>query len=226
MSRLAVLDDAARPSGIPLRFTVPEQLREIPLEEEPGQRIRRTYESLATGLRGLSDEQRLRMVLVQELVLGKLLREGAVYVANCVARSEVEPTRLTAGQFSILVKEAKLHGDRPLLAVARGLASPGEPREIVLNEYPAGEALVIGEEVLVELPPMAGGYPVVRRQRVRQAQIVFAFPDRRRVAILAVSTQDLPDWDGYLRILNDLAHSVSFDPPGGSPLSRRLDGLG
>jgi hypothetical protein len=93
--------DAGR-TRVPLRFTVPEQLREIFFDEPAETRIERIYRELRTSLRGLTSEQALHLVYTQEQMLAKLWDEGAVYVGQCCARSDAEPTTLTTAQFTIL----------------------------------------------------------------------------------------------------------------------------
>ncbi|WP_162830256.1 hypothetical protein [Amycolatopsis palatopharyngis] len=211
---------------VPLRFTVPEQLHEIDLGEDQQQRVRRTFEKLIRCLHGIDQTKILAMVFSQEAMLAKLVQEGAVYVAQCVARSEFEPTRLCVAQFSILVKDAALQGAQPLKTIASGLRTPGEPREIIFMDFPAGEGLVIGEELAVQPYADVTGQRTGRSHRVRQAQIILAFPDRRRLAILNVSSEGIEDWHHLTRTLNEIAHSVSFTKRAENTISMRLNTLG
>jgi hypothetical protein len=217
--------DAGR-TRVPLRFTVPEQLREIFFDEPAETRIERTYRELRTSLRGLTSEQALHLVYTQEQMLAKLWDEGAVYVGQCCARSDAEPTTLTTAQFTILVKKAELQAERPLAAVAGGLKKPGEPRELIFVDYPAGEALVVGEELTVRTPFTPLGRPTPTTHRLRQAQVILPFPDKRRLAIIGVSSEDLEDWRSYVEILDGIARSVSFTEPGVNPISEHMLGAG
>lgn len=209
---------------VPLRFTVPEQLREFSFDEPAEYRIERTYRELRGALRGLTAEQALHLVYTQEQMLAKLWDEGAVYVGQCVARSDAEPTSLSTAQFTVLVKGAELHAEQPLAAVAGGLRKPGEPREIIFADYPAGEALVVGEELTARTPFSPLGRPVSTHHRLRQAQVILPFPDKRRLAIIGVSSEALEDWQSYVEILDGIARSVSFTEPGVNPISGRLQG--
>ncbi|WP_037316867.1 hypothetical protein [Amycolatopsis orientalis] len=211
---ITTLEPGAAPATkVPFRFTVPEQLHEVDFAEPADARIRRALERWPAALRGLTPHQAVHLALTQEMSLAKLREEGAVYVGQIFARSDHDPARVTTGQLAIMVKPADLRAEQPLAAIAGGLTVRGEPREIGYADFPAGEALVVGEEVTVSLPftPLGGRRPVTHR--MRQAQIIFAFPDRRRLAILSVATEDLADWRAYLAILNGVAKSVSFDPP-------------
>lgn len=209
---------------VPLRFTVPEQLREISFEEPAEYRIERTYRELCAALRGLTAQQALHLVHTQEQMLAKLWDEGAVYVGQCVARSDAEPDSLSTAQFTILVKDAELQAERPLAAVAGGLKKPGEPRETIFVDYPAGQALVVGEELTVQTPFTPLGRPVSTEHRVRQAQVILPFPDRRRLAIIGASSESLEDWQSYVEILDGIARSVSFTEPSASSIADRMQG--
>jgi hypothetical protein len=104
------------------------------------------------------------------------------------------------------------------------LRTPG--REVGFAEYPAGQALVVGEEVRVTMPTTATGAPVQTSHLVRQAQIIFPCPDRKHIAILALSSEALADWRAYIDILDGMARSVSFrDPAKKSSIADRLSGF-
>lgn len=194
----------------PLRFTVPDQFTELPLDEDPEARIKRTYERLSETMRGANGTQRMHLVFMQEYMLTKLITKGAVYAALCVCRSEANPATLSAAQFAIFVKDVKLSGERPLAAVAGGLKKPGEPRETAFVQFPAGEGLVVGEEVRVDSPVTVTGRTERNMTTVRQAQVIMPFPNLRKLAILSMSSTFLADWPYYAGMLNDIAHSVSF----------------
>ncbi len=211
---MTALEPAVEPAPkIPFRFTVPRLLMAVDLAEAPEARMRRALEQWPAALRGLTPHQAVHLALTQEASLAKLREEGAIYVGQAFARSDHDPSRPTTGQLAIMVKPAVLQAEQPLAAIAGGLTVRGEPREIGYADFPAGEALVVGEEVTTRVPftPLGGRTPVTHR--IRQAQVIFAFPDRRRLAILSVSTEDLGDWPAYLELLNGVAKSVSFDPP-------------
>lgn len=210
---------------VPLRFTVPDQLTEIDLQEDPENRVDRTLQNLTRNLPGISFKDRIATVYAQERALSKLTAEGAVFVAQCVARSEANPSRLCVAQFSILVKEAALHGPRPLATIASGLRTPGEPREIVFVEFSSGEGLVVGEELAVQPRATVTGHYSRRSHLIRQAQIILPFPDMRRLAILGVTSESLEDWHHLTRILNNIAHSVSFKTKNKNSISSRLNAL-
>lgn len=209
---------------IPLRFTVPDHFTVLPLEDDPEQRSRRAYQQALRTMPAVTDAERVQMVFMQELMLAQLINQGAVYAALCVCRSETQPATLSTAQFAILVKHVGLNGKRPLAAVAGGLRNPGDPRETAFVQFPAGEGLVVGDEIKMSIPITPAGRAKPTTSIVRQAQVMLPFPDRRRLAILSISTTSLEDWLPYSQMLNDIAHSVSFTEPNAS-ISNRLSGL-
>lgn len=209
----------------PFTFAVPEHFNEVPLDETPEQRALRQYESLSRTFRGLDPARCLHMVLGQEMALAHMIREGAVYLATCLARSGSNPARAVTAQFSVLVKEAELHSGRSLREIARALKDPAQPREVILNEFPAGEALVVGEEVLVRQPITVLGQNSPQEHRLRQAHVIFILPKRGCTITLTMASQNIDDWEHFVTILNRIAHSVSFTSSERSNILNRLDGL-
>jgi hypothetical protein len=210
----------------PLWFKVPEELHEIDLTEAPEARVRRAYANATAVMRGATEEQRVHVVHTQEMMVIELLDQGAVYAGQLLARSDYNPERLATAQFAVMIKKADLAAREPLAAVADGLREPGKSREVGFAVYPAGEALVVGEEVQVTLPTTITGAPVRNTHLVRQAQIIFACPDRRHIAIIALSSEALADWRTYIDILDTMARSVSFeDPNKSSSIASRLSGF-
>ncbi|WP_145737129.1 hypothetical protein [Saccharopolyspora dendranthemae] len=217
--------DAASTTPVPLWFKIPEQLHEVDLAEPAEDRVRRSYANVSTVMRGSSPAERVHVVYLQEEMLTQLLSSGAVFIGHCLARSEADPSRLTSAQFSILVQEANLSASRPLHALAGALKQPGKRREVGFAEYPAGEALVVGEEVAVTLPATLTGELDENTHRVRQAQVMFAHPDNERLVIVGVSSEAVEDWHHYVKILDGIARSVAFTDPAEPTIGDLLAGL-
>ncbi|MDA3647205.1 hypothetical protein LZ318_12910 [Saccharopolyspora indica] len=185
-----------------LRFSVPEQTYRIPLAEEPRQRVARACESLLRARPDLTPAQCWDIVSAEERTLANLVREGAVYVGIIIARSEADSSRPTAARFGVLVKDAALPQDRPFDEIADELAALDEPREITLDEFPAGPGLLIVENTSLG-----------STNHARLAQVLLAFPDRKRIATLALSTEDTDDWEHHVDLLRAVARTVSFPEP-------------
>ena len=211
---------------VPLRFRVPTQLHEIALDEDPDKRIGLTYQLTARTLPSATEIERMHFTLMQEMALASLVNEGCVYAAHCIAHSAADPAKLSLGMFTVLVKKADLQAERPLAAIAGGLRRPGEPKEIVFADYPAGEALVIGEEVKARLPTNVVGHRTTHTSVVRQAQVIFALPSRQHLAILGVSSESIEDWRHYVAMLNGIAESMSFSRSEDTGIAARLRTLG
>ncbi|MEV4649085.1 hypothetical protein [Saccharopolyspora sp. NPDC049357] len=210
---------------LPLWFKIPEQLHEVDLYGSPASRIQRSYENVSVLMEGADVAEQIHVVYLQEQMLSQLLANGAVFVGHCLARSEADPAKLTAAQFSILVQPANLSARRPLHALAGALKQPGMRREVGFADYPAGEALVVGEEVEVTLPTTLTGKPVENTHRVRQVQIVLPFPGNQRLAIVGVSSETLADWKHFVTMLDGIARSISFTDPAEPSIGDLLAGL-
>lgn len=68
------------------------------------------------------------------------------------------------------------------------------------------------------------GHPVPVEHRLRQAQVILPFPDKRRLAIIGVSSESLEDWQSYVEILDGIARSVSFNKAGAGSIADRMQG--
>ncbi|MEV8611767.1 hypothetical protein AB0383_28200 [Amycolatopsis sp. NPDC051373] len=208
----------------PLAFKVLEQLHEIDLTENPEIRVRRNYDRLRASLHGLTERQALHLAYSQEYLIAELNDHGGVYLGLCCARSETDPHRIVTAQFSVTVQAADLHAERPLAGAAGGLRTPGSPREVVLERFPAGDGLIVAEELLVTVPFGPLGEPAPAEHRVRQAQVSFACPDRRRITTFGLSSESLDDWPYLMEILNGIVNSVSFtDPSSTKSINATLD---
>lgn len=210
------------PRGVPMRFTPPAQLAKIDLDESPELRMQRTYQQAATVLPNADPGELAHLALMQEVTVARLISEGAVYAAHCVARSEAEPATLCTAEFAILIQETDLPAAQPLATIANGLKEPGEPRATAFVQYPAGEALVVGEEVSITPSVLPSGRPNTRSYSMRLAQVIMPLPGRQRLATMSVSSYHLHDWPHFVRMLNDIAHSVRFSESDGTAISDRL----
>lgn len=199
---------ASDEENIPLRFTVPEQFHELDLTESPESRMDRTFVRFRSTLPGITDEQCMHLVANQETALDDLIGHGAVYAAVLAARSDANPQQLSFAQFSILVKTMELPGRRPAATLVGGLKAEG--RQVSLVEFPAGQAVVVGEETTVSRPITVTGQQVEHAHRVRQAQVIFCRQGHSKLVTLNLSTESLGDWDTYATLLNGIARSVSF----------------
>ncbi|MDV6011099.1 putative T7SS-secreted protein [Haloechinothrix sp. LS1_15] len=209
----ALMTTAGEESVDQLYFTVPDVFREIELDGDPEDRVARTFDRLGSTLGGATPEQCGSLTVQQELAIAQLRQHSAVYAATCLVRTEDEPPRLSTAQFTLCVREAKLDGERPLIALADGLRLPGSAREVAFADFPAGQAVLVGEEVEVHMPYSVDGREEPRTHRIRQAQVILPLPGNRKIAVFGIASQCLHEWRYYAAMLNDIAYSVAFTPP-------------
>jgi hypothetical protein len=200
-------------AGVPLRFRVPDEFTEIVLTETPQARMDRTFAAFRQSLPQLTDVEVLNVVLRQEAMVMQLVQQSAVYAGTCVARTEEDVARVVVAQLSVLVKKMELDADDPLSAVAGSLRRPGVARDVGFLDLPAGKALMVAEESVVELPTTLTGEPKPNRHRVRQVQATIPFPDKRKGAIVSISSESDAGWPEYLEIFGKVLGTVSFQPP-------------
>lgn len=200
-------------AGIPLRFRVPDEFTEIDLTEVPQERMDRTFAAFRTSLPQLTDVEILNIVLRQEVMVMQLVEQGAVYAGTCVARTEEETPRAVVAQLCVLVKQMDLDAEDPLMAAAGGLRQPGQSRDVGFLDLPAGKALMVADESVVDLPTTLTGKPETNRHRVRQVQATIPFPDRRKAAVLSISSESDAGWQECLEIFGKVLRTVSFHPP-------------
>lgn len=222
MTIATVLDNSA--SGDALYFDAPVQLQKVDLTESAETLYQRTYENVAAMVGEENHAEREHIAMLQQSMLARLVEAGAVYVAHAVARSEANPDRLCTAQYTVLIRDVEV--PESLSILANGMKERGEPRETAVVEYPAGEAVVVGEELEIRPEMTAGGRPNTESYRMRQAQVLLPFPNRRRLAVIGVSSSNLEDWDNFVRMLDDIANSASFKPPASTGVAARLDALG
>lgn len=201
---------------LPLWFSVPKSFVAIDSSEAVDDRATKLIRQSST-LPNIDPRQQLNLVFAQEKLHSQLSEAGAVYAAHCVARSEYA-SRIVTALFAVIVQEVPGLADQSMNVIARALTNPGQPTEVLLLDFPAGQAVVRGEQLHVEW----NGHS----HSMRQAQIMFRLPDKMRLAILSMSSSHLEDWEHFTGILNEIAKSVSFTEPttATSKISATLDG--
>ncbi len=216
--------ETATQEKLPLRFAVPREFVELDLAEQPETRAERLIEAMARTLPDTTIEQRVHFVLATEYMVQLMRQSGVVYAATLLARAEDEPPRLTTAQFTVVVKEARLTGMNPLATLAEQLHDPGARRVLDLLDLPAGQALAIVEERGLTLPSNMFGIPGEHTHLIRQLQLLLPFPARDRIAVFALSTECLDDWDQYVDIMGAIAKTIEFKAPSSLGITEALAG--
>lgn len=188
---------------LPLWFRVPDEFVPIDPDESVEDRVDRIIDQ-SSLLPGIDERQQLSLVYAQEALHRQLAEAGAVYAAHCNVRSEHAP-RLATALFAVMVTDVPALADQSMTVIARGMTEPGQPTEVLLADYPAGQAVVRGEQLLVHWNG--------KSHSMRQAQVMFRLPDRRRLATLSMSSSHLEDWDDFVSVLNQIARTVTFVNP-------------
>jgi hypothetical protein len=221
MSPLLPTSTAAK--TLPLWFDVPAEFTRIDLAATPEERAAGLIEQLTQAIPDASPEQRLHLALAREAVIARMLEAGAVYAATLLARTdEAEPPRLITAQFTVLVSGTDGTDTATLEATADRLSRDDIQRDVGMVALPAGEALGVIEDDQVTLPSSVFGEPGEETHRTRQAQLTLPFPDGKRLATFALSTECLTDWNDLLEIFAGIARTISFHPPGGGAITRAL----
>ncbi len=149
-------------------------------------------------------QQQINLVYSQEALRRDLDKAGAIYAAHCVAHSE-HGSRLVTALFTVILRDIPNLAGRSMAEIARGLREPGDPSEVILWDYPAGQAIVHGQHAMASWRGTT--------KAVRSAQVMFKMPNEEQLAILGLSTSDLEDWQDFAQIIHNIAQTVSFTRP-------------
>lgn len=194
----------------PVWFGVPDTFTPLDLDEAPASRA--TLLLNRTAL--LTGDQRVHLVLAQEVLVDSLRRAGAVYAATVLGTVVGERPRLSVAQFSVIVTPLRVGGDVVMDAIAARLEAPGLQRVVDVLDLPVGRALAVIEDRRFTSAMSPWGKPRQQTHTVRQLQLMVPFPDRRFLAVFALATECLRDWETYVDILGDVAGTITFSEPG------------
>lgn len=193
-----------------LWFSVPDTFTALDLGSDAEQRVGQMLARTTT----LTDEQRLHVVVAQEVLIETMRHSDVGYAATSLVRVDGDVPRLSVAQFTVFVQPVRTGSDVLLDSVAARLDVPGLRREVGFLSLRAGRALAVVEDRRFSTGMTVLGLMRQREHTVRQVQLVLPFPDRRLVAVLALSTECLADWDAYVDVMGGIAGTVSFTPPG------------
>lgn len=192
-------------------FSMPEAFYALDLDASTAERAA-AFSALTPTM---TAEERLPLFVTQEMVVRRMLVTGVGQAAYLV---DVIDGRLTVAEFSVSARAAGVADDGLLGSMARRYAERTTAAAEVV-ELPAGSALRVIDDHRID-----------DGRTVRQIDIVVPFPDRRYVAAFTLRTECLDDWPLYERVCDDVAATLSFDPPpASSPVSSItavLSGLG
>lgn len=208
-------------------FEMPTFFTPFDLGEDAADRVRR----MVSGTPTIDDDERLELVVGQELLAERMRRGSARFAATSAVRIDGDgPTRLSVAQFTIMVHEVEVNV-HVLDAIGSRLRANGCPG-VGFVDLPAGRALGVVDRQLVHSRRSITGRARQRVHVVHQVQLMLASPQRRHLAILGLGTECVQDTEFYIDVMGSIGRSVSFSPPSpptdGSPstISAALDPAG
>lgn len=191
------------------RFDVPAAITPIDLTEDPATGARRLATQARTVLPGVTDERVDHLVAAQRGILDAMRAGGVYWAGNCLARSDVDPSRLTVAHLAASVVALET-GIVDLHAAVAGLGNGAGSRVADVIQLPAGPAIVVIEEAVVHPASTAVGTAAGSGHRVRQVLVGVPVPDAPELAVLTLATEHLADWPAYLDLMATIAGSVVF----------------
>jgi hypothetical protein len=211
-------------SDFPLGFTLPDGFQEVDLAATPASRADRLLDSLEKTLPELTGEEKLHLVFANQYSVERMVAGGVIYAANFVGRSDVDLTAATTAQFSVLLLNGMGNASRPLEVAEEALRKEGKQREVQFIDLKIGRCLAVVEDAVLQAPVDVLGQANDDAHRVRQMQIMFPVPDRGQLAVFALSTQFLRDWDDYVDLMAQICKTFRWTETEGGSVSAALDG--
>ncbi|MDH6706127.1 hypothetical protein P3T27_002850 [Kitasatospora sp. MAA19] len=196
----------------PLWLTLPAGFTTLDLDEDLGDRMARTAESLDAAFPGARPEQKLSTVIAAETALQAQLREGAVHVSSCLVRAEDgEPIH---GMLTVFVRPQDLGAPGSYPArVAEQLAEAWPDADVGVVELPIGRAALAARDLSVPVPGAVFGVPESTVNTVRQLELLIPHPWSPHVVAAVFTTEDLEYWDEWLPLLATAFRGIAFHPP-------------
>jgi len=202
----------------PVWFDVPDAFTALDLGADAAPRV----ELMVARTPALRDEQRVHLVLTQEIMIERLRAGQVAYAAHGLFRVAGDRPRLSVAQLTVSTHRVDVGSENVLDSIAARLAVPGLRRQVGFLDLAVGRALTVVEDRRFSTGATVFGQARDREHVVRQVQLMLPFPDRRHLATVALSTEFLHDWSDYIEIVGAVARSVSFTAPDTSP--RGADG--
>lgn len=219
--------EAASPDQVfPLTFNLPDVFERIDLTSSPEIRADHLLDAIERNLPELSQEDRLRLVFANQHAVERMLLGGVIFAANFVGRSEVDRTAASTAQFSVLAVEGLGDSPRPLDVAAEALQKEDRNRDLQFTDLNIGRCLAIVEETVLHPATGIQGEDTTSARHVRQIQIMFPLTEQRKLAIFALSTECLQDWDDYVEMMAQICKTIRWKQQYiESSIAAALDGL-
>lgn len=209
----------------PLTFSLQPGFVPVDLAESSQQRAEKLLDSLQHTMPELDESRFLRVILAYEYSIQRMLEEGAIYAANFVGRSAQNSSTATTAQFTVLTRAAELKASQPLNVLAHHLREERTEREVDFVDLPVGRCLAVVQEDLITPEVNLTGHEEQNPRRTRQFQLIVPLPSRGQLAIFALATECLQDWDDYVAMMAEICRTITWNETQQSSIASRLEGL-
>lgn len=153
-----------------------------------------------------------------------MVASGAVYLGHFVGRSDQDPTAVSTAQFAAMF-EAGLHPSLdPLSALHQYLNSIGPTSKSQFVDLSVGRCLTIAEHGAVSSPVDSLGEERETVAEFRQIQVIVPVPSRRALAVFALSTECIIDWDDYVLMMAKISKTLKWRGGSNGTIARILNG--
>lgn len=177
----------------PLSFALPEGFSEIDLNEDAADRAQRLNQQLERTVPMLTGWQQAHLLLANQYMIGQMLRQGIIYAATFVGRSEQDSTAVSTAQFTVMIRPDTHVTSRSLHTIRDSLRNERADCVTEFHDFPVGRCLVVMEDDRFHVPVNPIGQTNENSQHVRQVQVIFPLTDRNELAFFALSTDCLRD---------------------------------
>ncbi|QWF84221.1 hypothetical protein [Amycolatopsis sp. CA-230715] len=198
----------------PFRFSLPAGFTDLDLTATIEERANELLDSIDVAFPSLSNEERLRLVLANQFAVEQLVETGARFVSNFVGRSEVDSSAASTAQLSVLLLDGLGDARRPLDVIAESIRLEDRDRHTQFVDLQIGRCLVVIDETAVHAQADLRGEHPPEATSVRQLQVMFPLPEQRRLAIFAMSTTCLRDWDDYVDMMTAICQTIEWADTG------------
>lgn len=203
-------------------FSVPAAVTVLDLTEDPATAGDRLAAQARAALPGVGDDQVAHLVAARRAIVDRLVSGGVYWAGSCVARSDVDPGRLTVAHLAASVLHVGTDRIEPAAVVAdlnggdsgplseAGVSGRVANRVADVVQLPVGPAIVVISEQVVRPALTAVGTPDGTEHHVRQLLVAVQVPDAPRLAVLTLATDHLADWSAYVDLMATIARSLEF----------------
>ncbi|MEU5307662.1 hypothetical protein [Streptomyces sp. NPDC021562] len=197
-------------------FVLPTGFFEIRLDDSAEDRMLRVADAIDPMFPDATPEQKLSLVLSSEYTIESMLDAGAVHLSTCLYRRD--DGGISQGMLAVFIKHL---GSTERLGVAQSIAdqwhSENPEAEVGGVILPYGPAALCALEREIPVPGAMFDIAEDDTARLRQLQLAVPLHTGTHTAIFAFSTEDVDQWDNYLKVLAEILRTISATEPEGDP---------